>query len=187
MSGRGKGKSAKKAVSRSTKAGLQVCLGAEGLYPSLLGPPLDVSLSPVPHTCPSFSPPLVVCAQFPVGRVARYLKKGKYATRIGAGAPVYLAAVLEYLAAEVRSPSASFPFSEFRKRVREVQLGGEEGVGHQLSLSRAMAAMCVAPLRALSLLVGSPSRKRPCILLHPCGIPPRHPCASSLALFAARS
>ncbi len=51
MSGRGKGKTAgKKAVSRSSKAGLQ----------------------------------------FPVGRIARYLKKGKYATRIGAGAPVYL-------------------------------------------------------------------------------------------------
>jgi len=30
----------------------------------------------------------------------RYLKKGKYATRVGAGAPVYLAAVLEYLAGE---------------------------------------------------------------------------------------
>ena len=39
--------------------------------------------------------------QFPVGRIARYLKKGKYSERIGAGAPVYLAAVLEYLAAEV--------------------------------------------------------------------------------------
>ena len=51
MSGKGRGKTAgKKAVSRSTKAGLQ----------------------------------------FPVGRIARYLKKGKYATRIGAGAPVYL-------------------------------------------------------------------------------------------------
>jgi histone H2A len=39
--------------------------------------------------------------QFPVGRIARYLKKGKYATRIGAGAPAYLAAVLEYLSAEL--------------------------------------------------------------------------------------
>ena len=39
--------------------------------------------------------------QFPVGRIARYLKQGKYAERVGAGAPVYLAAVLEYLAAEV--------------------------------------------------------------------------------------
>nr|GMD66793.1 histone H2AX [Ipomoea batatas] len=38
--------------------------------------------------------------QFPVGRIARFLKAGKYADRVGAGAPVYLAAVLEYLAAE---------------------------------------------------------------------------------------
>ena len=39
--------------------------------------------------------------QFPVGRVGRFLKKGKFATRVGAGAPVYLAAVLEYLTAEI--------------------------------------------------------------------------------------
>jgi hypothetical protein len=39
--------------------------------------------------------------QFPVGRIGRFLKKGRYAQRVGSGAPVYLAAVLEYLAAEV--------------------------------------------------------------------------------------
>uniref|UniRef100_A0A7S3K278 Histone H2A n=1 Tax=Aureoumbra lagunensis TaxID=44058 RepID=A0A7S3K278_9STRA len=39
--------------------------------------------------------------QFPVGRIGRFLKQGKYATRVGAGAPVYLAAVLEYLCAEI--------------------------------------------------------------------------------------
>ena len=39
--------------------------------------------------------------QFPVGRVHRLLRKGNYAQRIGAGAPVYLSAVLEYLSAEV--------------------------------------------------------------------------------------
>ena len=64
MEGRGKAigaAAAKKATSRSSKAGLQ----------------------------------------FPVGRIARFLKAGKYAERVGAGAPVYLAAVLEYLAAEV--------------------------------------------------------------------------------------
>lgn len=44
--------------------------------------------------------------QFPVGRIGRYLKKGRYSKRVGTGAPVYLAAVLEYLAAEV--------FSKFR-------------------------------------------------------------------------
>lgn len=72
MAGRGKnigaGATAKKAVSRSSKAGLQ----------------------------------------FPVGRIARFLKSGKYAERVGAGAPVYLAAVLEYLAAEVLSISFIF-------------------------------------------------------------------------------
>ena len=45
--------------------------------------------------------------QFPVGRIGRYLKKGRYAQRVGSGAPVYLAAVLEYLAAEVYSLSLS--------------------------------------------------------------------------------
>lgn len=41
--------------------------------------------------------------QFPVGRIARFLKKGRYAERIGMSAPIYIAAVLEYLAAEVRT------------------------------------------------------------------------------------
>ena len=39
--------------------------------------------------------------QFPVGRIARFMREGKYAERVGAGSPVYMAAVLEYLAAEV--------------------------------------------------------------------------------------
>merc|ERR1712145_11838 len=39
--------------------------------------------------------------QFPVGRIHRLLRKGNYAERVGAGAPVYVAAVMEYLAAEV--------------------------------------------------------------------------------------
>uniref|UniRef100_A0A8C4S5I1 Histone H2A n=2 Tax=Erpetoichthys calabaricus TaxID=27687 RepID=A0A8C4S5I1_ERPCA len=39
--------------------------------------------------------------QFPVGRVHRLLRTGNYAERVGAGAPVYLAAVLEYLTAEI--------------------------------------------------------------------------------------
>jgi histone H2A len=38
---------------------------------------------------------------FPVGRINRFLKKGRYAKRIAAGAPVYMAAVLEYLTAEI--------------------------------------------------------------------------------------
>jgi histone H2A len=80
MSGRGKGGKAKagKSKSRSSRAGLQ----------------------------------------FPVGRIHRLLRsarneivrchfmsapcrKGNYAKRVGAGAPVYMAAVMEYLAAEI--------------------------------------------------------------------------------------
>ena len=76
MSGRGKGgKSKGKVKSRSSRAGLQ----------------------------------------FPVGRIHRLLRlvvlevflvfpfhrKGNYAKRVGAGAPVYMAAVMEYLAAEI--------------------------------------------------------------------------------------
>ncbi|KAK7945464.1 hypothetical protein WMY93_001192 [Mugilogobius chulae] len=38
---------------------------------------------------------------FPVGRLHRLLRKGNFAERIGAGAAVYLAAVLEYLCAEI--------------------------------------------------------------------------------------
>ncbi|NXX82866.1 H2A1 protein, partial [Urocolius indicus] len=39
--------------------------------------------------------------QFPVGRVYMRLKGGNYADRIGAGAAIYLAAVLEYLSAAI--------------------------------------------------------------------------------------
>ena len=39
--------------------------------------------------------------QFPVGRMSRYMRQGGYAKRVGGGAPVYLASVLEYLTAEL--------------------------------------------------------------------------------------
>ncbi|KAL5065966.1 hypothetical protein RYX36_027703, partial [Vicia faba] len=39
--------------------------------------------------------------QLPVGRIARFLKVGKYDERVGVDAPIYLSVVLEYLTAEV--------------------------------------------------------------------------------------
>ncbi len=38
---------------------------------------------------------------FPVGRIGSYMRSKKYSARTGAGAPVFLGAVLEYLCAEV--------------------------------------------------------------------------------------
>ncbi len=36
-----------------------------------------------------------------MGRIARYLRGGRYAKRMGVGSAVYMAAVLEYLCAEI--------------------------------------------------------------------------------------
>lgn len=46
---------------------------------------------------------------FPVGRLMRYLKKGTFKYRISVGAPVYMAAVIEYLAGNVSPLAAPCP------------------------------------------------------------------------------
>ncbi|XP_065861239.1 histone H2AX-like [Euphorbia lathyris] len=62
--------------------------------------------------------------QFPVGRVARFLKKGRYAERLGSGSPVYLSAVLEYLAAEVLELAGNAARDNKKNRIipRHIQL-----------------------------------------------------------------
>mmetsp|Transcript_10596 Transcript_10596/g.17343 ORF Transcript_10596/g.17343 Transcript_10596/m.17343 type:complete len:140 (+) Transcript_10596:99-518(+) len=99
--GRG-GKKGGKAVSRSTKAGLQ----------------------------------------FPVGRLAALLKKGRYATRVGAGAPVYLAAVLEYMCAEILELAGNASRDNKKTRIipRHIQLA----IRNDEELNKLLAGVTIA-------------------------------------------
>lgn len=65
---------------------------------------------------------------FPVGRIARLLKNGRYAERVGVGAPVYLAAVLEYLVAEILEVSCMVVKQNKKTRIipRYIFLGLKE-------------------------------------------------------------
>ena len=80
--------------------------------------------------------------QFPVGRVARHLRLGKYADRVGAGAPVYLAAVMEYLAAEILELAGNAARDNKKTRIipRHLQLA----VRNDEELNKLLAGVTIA-------------------------------------------
>lgn len=104
MSGRGKGKAKAKAKSRSSRAGLQFPVSRVHRLlrkgNSIVKKYLNIFTRKKHEICRlrlELSFWRQICITLP-----NYLSiVGNYCERVGAGAPVYLAAVLEYLAAEV--------------------------------------------------------------------------------------
>ncbi|XP_036594241.1 histone H2A-beta, sperm-like [Trichosurus vulpecula] len=54
---------------------------------------------------------------FPVSRVDRFLRQGHYAQRLASGAPVFLAAVLEYLTVEILELAANAARDNQKSRI----------------------------------------------------------------------
>lgn len=80
--------------------------------------------------------------QFPVGRIGRFLKEGRYSERVGSGAPIYLAAVLEYVAAEILELAGNAAKEQKKQRIipRHIQLA----IRNDEELSKFLGAATIA-------------------------------------------
>ncbi|XP_014224022.1 histone H2A-beta, sperm-like [Trichogramma pretiosum] len=107
--------------------------GSQGKY---------VSMGKVPKSGKKRSRSMRAGLQFPVGRLHRQLRKGRYSKRVGTGAPIYMAAVIEYLAAEVLELSGNA--ARDNKKTRIIPRHFQLAVRNDDELSKLLAGVTVA-------------------------------------------
>lgn len=79
---------------------------------------------------------------FPVGRLHRLLKRGHYGERVGSPAVVYLAAVLEYLTAEVLELAGNV--ARYHKKQRIMPYHVQLAVRQDEELSKLLDGVIIA-------------------------------------------
>ncbi|KAI9488400.1 histone-fold-containing protein [Zychaea mexicana] len=80
--------------------------------------------------------------QFPVGRLRRYLKKGRYTDRVSGTAPIYLAGVLEYLTAEIVELAGNAARDNKRQRITPRHL--KLAIGNDAEFSKLLSHVIIA-------------------------------------------
>ena len=80
--------------------------------------------------------------KFPVGRIGRFLKNGKYSERVSSAAPIFLAAVMEYLTAEIMELSGNAAKDNKKQRIipRHIQLA----VKNDVELSKLLSDVVIS-------------------------------------------
>ena len=79
--------------------------------------------------------------QFPVGRIHRLLRKGSYSKRVGTGAPVYLAAVID-LNAEILKLAGNA--ARYNKKTRIIPCHLQLAVPNDQELNKLLAGVTIA-------------------------------------------
>jgi histone H2A len=94
---------------------------------------------------------------FPVGRIERHLREGSYTDRVGGYAPVYLAAILEYLTAEILELAGNAAQSAHRQRIvpRHIQLA----IRNDADLNALLNAVTISNGGVSPIIVESPQVK----------------------------